>query len=127
MQRQELLSSRRGVRYDVVLEEGALRRAPGGERDVMAAQLDHLAGAMEEGWVDLRIRAPESGKTFSTSSFVLYDFREGPPVVLIEAHAADLYLSTPEDVAAHDKLFKSLNREALDRDASRALVESMRR
>jgi transcriptional regulator with XRE-family HTH domain len=127
MQRQEVLSTRRGVRYEVIIEEDVLRRTPGGERHIMPAQLEHLVSAVQDGWADVRIRRTESVKTVTTSSFVLYDFREGPPVVLYEAHAADLYLSAQSDIEAHEKLFRSLQREALDRDASRALVESMRR
>jgi transcriptional regulator with XRE-family HTH domain len=127
LQRQVALTNGRGVRYDLVVEQDALIRAPGRERDVVPAQLDHLMAAVDGGRIDLRIRPTLDAKEFCTASFVLYDFREGPPVVLYEAHAADLYLSAAADVTAHERLFRNLQREALDRDASRTLIESMRR
>ena len=127
LQRQKALTTGRGVRYDVVVEQDALSRAPGREREVISAQLDHLIAVVDGGRIDLRVRPALDAKEFCTASFVLYDFREGPPVVLYEAHAADLYLSAEADITAHEKLFRSLQREALDRDASRTLIESMRR
>ncbi|KGN31194.1 hypothetical protein N802_04655 [Knoellia sinensis KCTC 19936] len=127
LDRQRAVTQARGVKYSVVLEEQALHRAPGRELDIMPAQMEQLADAIDAGWVDVRIRRTSDAATFSVSSFVLYDFREGPPVVLYEAQAADLYLSAPDDIANHEKQFRAVQREALDRDASRALVESMRR
>lgn len=127
LDRQKAVTQARGVNYAVVLEEQALHRAPGREHDIMPSQMDQIADAVDAGWVDFRIRRAADAAAFSVSSFVLYDFREGPPVVLYEAQAADLYLSAPEDIANHEKQFRAVQREALDQDASRALVESMRR
>ena len=125
-QRQQIVSGG-GVKYEVVVEEDALRRTPGRERDVLPGQLDHLLAAVNAGWVDLRVRPAVGAGVFAATSFVLYDFREGPPVVLCEAQSADLYLSAARDIAGHQRLFRGLQKEALDRDASRALVESVRR
>lgn len=125
--RQALVSTQSSVKYQAVIEEGALHRAPGHERSMLTGQLDLLLSAVDSGWADLRVRTASAASAFATGSFVMYDFRSGPPVVLEEAQTADLYLSDETDVAAYKRLFASLHKEALDQDASRELIESVRR
>lgn len=126
-QRQETLRARTDVSYRVVLEEQALTLSPGAG-SVMATQLDHVLEAMDQGFVDLRIRSQDAtNAVFASSSFVVYDFASGPPVVLAEAQTADLYLSAEADVAAYRGLFTRLQKNALGRKESRAAVESARR
>lgn len=126
-QRQQTLRARADVSYRVVLEEQALALSPGAG-SVMATQLDHVLEAMDQGFVDLRIRPQDAtNAVFASSSFVIYDFASGPPVVLAEAQTADLYLSAEGDVAAYRELFTRLQKNALGRKESRAAVESARR
>ena len=126
-ERQEALRSRRKVAYQVVVEQGVLERSPG-SRETMHEQLTAVLDVVDEGFVDLRIR-PEQGDraAYAAGSFVFYDFAEGSPVVLVEAQTADLYLSSEGDVAAYRRLFRDLQRDALDKDASRLLLERTRR
>ena len=125
--RQGIAAESQDLTCEVVVEEDALLRCPGGDSRLQTGQLEHLLAAIGAGWVDLRIRRAVSATTFVAGSFVHYEFRDGSPVVLVEAQAADLYLSAPADVAAYKELFAHLQSEALDREASSALVESMRR
>ena len=124
--RQAVLSRRPRLSYHVVLDEAALRRWPGGS-DVVSEQLEHLSGAFEARQVDLRIR-PLAGitKTFPMGPFIVYDFVTGPAVAMTEAQTTDLYLSAEPDIAAYRRLFRDLQREALDVGASRDLIEDLR-
>ena len=125
--RQDALRNRRRVVYQVVVEQGVLERSPG-SRATMHEQLSAVLDVVDEGIVDLRIRPAQGDRAaYAAGSFVLYDFAEGTPVVLVEAQTADLYLSSETDVAAYRRLFRDLQRDALDKDASRLLIERTRR
>ena len=127
LERQAVLKKQKGVKYRAVIEEHALTVSPGAG-SILPSQLEHVLEAMDTGFVDLRVR-PRTAENavFTAGSFVLYDFKSGPPVVLAEAQTADLYLSAEADVTAYKKLFSELQRDALDPQASRELVESARR
>lgn len=127
LERQAILKKQRGVKYHAVIEEHCLTISPG-NASIMTGQLERVLEAIDSGFVDLRIRphAAENA-TFTAGSFVLYDFKVGPPVVLAEAQTAELYLSAEADVTAYKKLFAELQRDALDPTASRAVIESARR
>lgn len=127
LERQAVLKKQKGVKYRAVIEEHALTVSPGGG-SILPSQLEQVLEAMDTGFVDLRVR-PRTAENavFTAGSFVLYDFKTGPPVVLAEAQTADLYLSAEADVTAYKKLFSELQRDALDPQASRELVESARR
>lgn len=126
-ERQSLVANEPNTKYQVVIEEEVLRRSPGKAQRILAGQLQHLLTAVESGWVDLRVRTPGDTSTFAIGSFVMYDFRAGPPVVLCEAQTADLYLSAEAEITAYTKLFASLHKEALDADASYELIKKVRR
>lgn len=128
LQRQELMASRKGVTYQVVIDESVLRRSPRVASSDMADQMTSLLDRMSNGYVDLRVvplGRPVS--VFVAGSFVLYDFKAGPPVVLCEAQTADLYLSSERDISAYQRLFKGLWKDALDATGTRHAIESARR
>lgn len=128
LERQRLLGERLGVRYDVVLDEAVLRRSLRTTRVDMASQLERLLERIEEGFADLRVVTLGSTKaTYVAGSFVLYEFKAGTPVVLVEAQTADLYLSAERDITAYERLFEQLRKDALDVDESRRAIESARR
>jgi transcriptional regulator with XRE-family HTH domain len=125
--RQRDLRSAQAVKYRVVIEEGALTRSPG-DAATLLAQLVYASDAVDSGFVDLRIRQEQrQTAAFAAGSFVLYDFKDGPPVVLVEAQTADLYVSAEADVLSYRRLFKELEKDSLDADASRNLIEEARR
>lgn len=127
LQRQAVLKQQKGVKYRAVIEEHALTVSPG-PGSILPRQLEQVLEVIDTGFVDLRVR-PRTAESavFTAGSFILYDFKAGPPVVLAEAQTADLYLSAEADVTAYRKLFSELQRDALDPQASRELVESARR
>jgi hypothetical protein len=125
-ERQEAMR-RRKVTYQVVVEESVLVRSPG-PSTTMQEQLAAVLDAMDDGVVDLRVRpSHQESASYTAGSFVLYDFLEGAPVVLVEAQTADLYLSSEADVTAYRRLFHDLQLDSLDGDSSRRIVEKARR
>jgi transcriptional regulator with XRE-family HTH domain len=128
LQRQDALRKAVRSRYLALIEEEALYRRPGAiSANAMQNQLQHLLRAAQDGFVDLRVRLAQRASTFVAGSFVHYQFKDGPSVVLVEAERADLYLSAPEDVERHERLFTDLREEALDEPASREAIERARR
>ena len=124
--RQAVLSARPGFVYRVVLDEVALRRWPGGS-DVEREQLDHLVNVVTTKQAEVRIRSLGGvTTTFPMGPFIIYDFVKGPPVVMNEGQTTDLYLSAESDIAAYRRLFRDLQKEALDVGASRAFIEDLR-
>lgn len=129
LHRQGLMAARSGkAKYQVVLDESALRRAPLVTSDNMVGQMTALLDRSRSGYVDLRVVPLDRNRAvFAAGSFVLYEFQSGPPVVLCEAQTADLYLSAGRDIAAYERLFKRLWKDALDADGTRQVIESARR
>lgn len=124
--RQQILTGASAPKYAVVLDERAVTRWPG-PVEVMVEQLGHLLETLSSKRVRLRVLGPGGGaKTFALGSFLVYDFLDGAPIAMSEAQTADLYLSAEPDVTAYRRLFKALQKESLDVDASRAHLERMR-
>ncbi len=124
--RQQILRGASAPKYAVVLDERAVTRWPG-PVEVMVEQLGHLLETLSSKRVRLRVLSPGGGaKTFALGSFLVYDFVDGAPIAMSEAQTADLYLSAEPDVTAYRRLFKALQKESLDVDASRAHLERMR-
>lgn len=124
--RQAVLRRTPRIDYRVVMDALALTRWPGGS-EVVSEQLDHLLAEVTAQRVDLRVvPLPRALTTFAMGSFIVYDFSAGPSVVMTEGQTADVYLSADPDITAYRKLFRDLQHEALDVDASRAHIESLR-
>jgi hypothetical protein len=128
MTRQEILTSKTGPKYDVVLDARALLLGVG-DVDLIRAQVLALADrAQALRRLDLRLipfGAVVPG--FSTAGFTVYDFRsaESPPVAWIEAPTGDVYFSAPEDIARYSELFESLQGVALSRGDSVGYLRSL--
>lgn len=128
MHRQEVMDSRKRVKYQVVIDESVLCRAPRVASTDMADQMTVLLDRIGSGYVDLRV-VPLGGRTsvFVAGTFVLYQFTAAPSVVLCEAQTADLYLSAERDIAAYQRLFAGLWKDALDATGTCRAIESARR
>lgn len=124
--RQERLLSRTDFALEVVLDARALMRSPGSEQ-VMADQFRHLAKLPPS--VTLRVLpAGARGGVAVIGSFVIYDFGQtAPVVVLCESQTADLYLSSEEDVATYTQVMDKLAGECLSVEASRAYLGEVSR
>jgi transcriptional regulator with XRE-family HTH domain len=129
MTRQRLLCGEKALRLVCFLDESCLYRVVGG-RDVMDAQLSHLAEMAEHPQVTVRVVPFSRGAHAAESgAFTLLRFPEDelPDIVYVEQLTGALYLDKREDVARHDEALASLAEIALTPAESRERVEKVRR
>jgi hypothetical protein len=115
LKRQDLLSGPRPPRVWSVMDEAALRRPVGG-RDVMRAQLGHLADVTAMPQVTVQIMPfSRGGHAAAGGSFTILRFAEAdiPDVVYIEQLTSALYLDKREDVDHYLEVMNALSTEAL--------------
>jgi hypothetical protein len=115
LKRQDLLSGPRPPRVWSVMDEAALRRPVGG-RDVMRAQLSHLADVTAIPQVTVQIMPfSHGGHAAAGGSFTIMRFAEPdvPDVVYIEQLTSALYLDKREDVDHYLEVMNALSTEAL--------------
>jgi Domain of unknown function (DUF5753)/Helix-turn-helix domain len=115
LKRQDLLSGPRPPRVWSVMDEAALRRPMGG-RDVMRAQLSHLADVTAMPQVTVQIMPfSRGGHAAAGGSFTILRFAEPdvPDVVYIEQLTSALYLDKREDVDHYLEVMNALSTEAL--------------
>jgi Domain of unknown function (DUF5753)/Helix-turn-helix domain len=115
LKRQDLLSGPRPPRVWSVMDEAALRRPMGG-RDVMRAQLRHLADVTAMPQVTVQIMPfSHGGHAAAGGSFTILRFAEPdvPDVVYIEQLTSALYLDKREDVDHYLEVMNALSTEAL--------------
>ncbi|MBC6451322.1 helix-turn-helix domain-containing protein [Actinokineospora xionganensis] len=118
--RQRMLRRPNGPAYEVVLDEIALRRlsAP---PEVMAAQVEHMAGCARESKITVRVlplAAAVRGYVTPRSAFSLYTYPDqgDPRVIAVDTVTTDVVLtSLTEDtqVTRYTNLYKRLRRAAL--------------
>ncbi|MGC4808217.1 helix-turn-helix domain-containing protein [Micromonospora sp. DT233] len=134
LQRQAILERRlpRAPRLEVILAEAALLRTVG-EPATMADQLRRLLAADEMPNVSIRI-LPLTAKMHrgaEAGAFVILDFPLGnratpePPVIYSESWTGALYLDRPEEYAAYEQVWASLDDLALDEAQSRNLINKI--
>ncbi|MEV4769918.1 helix-turn-helix domain-containing protein [Micromonospora humida] len=131
MQRQSLLTRRlpAAPRIEVVISEAALLRIVG-DRPTMAEQLRHLLDVGERDRVTIRVLPLSVGlhRGVEAGTFVMLEFPLGnratpePPVVYSESWTGALYLDRPDEFAAYEKVWASLDQLALDEGQSRNLI-----
>ncbi|MFI1192503.1 helix-turn-helix domain-containing protein [Micromonospora sp. NPDC020750] len=134
LQRQALLTRRlpAAPRMDVVISEGALLRIVG-DRPTMAEQLRHLLDVGEHASVSIRVLPLSVGlhRGVEAGTFVMLEFPLGnratpdPPVIYSESWTGALYLDRPEEFAAYEKVWTSLDQLALDEGQSRHLINKI--
>jgi transcriptional regulator with XRE-family HTH domain len=115
LKRQDLLTSTNPPQVWSVLDEGALRRPVGG-RQVMRAQLKHLAEVARMRHVSIQV-VPfhRGGHAAAGGSFTVLRFSEPevPDVVYLEQLTSALYLDKLEDVDHYLEVMNHLSTEAL--------------
>jgi transcriptional regulator with XRE-family HTH domain len=102
LQRQRILDSGRDI--TLLMTEGALRWQAGGPA-VMAEQLDHIADVSKRAGVRVGVipwTTPVG--VFPLHGFSVYDSR----VVMVGTRVATAFLTDPQDVTEHEKLFGEL-------------------
>ncbi|WP_431883515.1 helix-turn-helix domain-containing protein [Micromonospora gifhornensis] len=131
LQRQALLHRRlpRAPKLEVILAEAALLRTVG-EAATMADQLRHLLEVGELPNVSVRVLPLTAGihRGAEAGTFVILDFPPGkrttsePSVVYCESWTGALYLDRPEEYAAYEQVWASLDDLTLDEAQSRQLI-----
>ncbi|MFF3865443.1 helix-turn-helix domain-containing protein [Micromonospora sp. NPDC001898] len=134
LQRQSLLTRRlpAAPEMKVVISEGALLRIVG-DRPTMAEQLRHLLEVGERKSVSIRVLPLSAGlhRGVEAGTFVMLEFPLGnratpePPVIYSESWTGALYLDRPDEFAAYEKVWGSLDQLALDEGQSRHFIDKI--
>ncbi|MGC4749669.1 helix-turn-helix domain-containing protein [Micromonospora sp. DT201] len=134
LQRQALLHRRlpRAPKLKVILAEAALLRRVS-DAATMAGQLRHLLEIGKMPNVAVRVLPLTAGthRGAEAGTFVILDFPTGkrtipePPVVYCESRTGALYLDRPEEYAAYEQVWASLDDLTLDEAQSRRLIDKI--
>ncbi|MFY1700842.1 helix-turn-helix domain-containing protein [Micromonospora sp. WMMA1923] len=134
LQRQKLLARRLPPPpvLEVTLSEAVLIKTVG-DSPTMVEQLRHLHEVSERSRVSIRVLPLAAGLHSGAvaGAFVMLDFPPGnrstpePSVVYSESLTGALYLDRPDEFASYERVWKSLNRLALDREQSRELINKL--
>ena len=129
LSRQQVLLKEDRPRLWAVIDEAVTRRVVGGPA-IMAAQLQQLAEAAEQGKTTLQVVPFSAGTHAGTSGpFVILGLPgpDEPDLVYVETLAGDIYLEARADVDRYTLAFDRLLAAALHPDDSIALVEAAAR
>jgi transcriptional regulator with XRE-family HTH domain len=129
MKRQQLLTQPDAPELWAVLDEAALRRAPGG-RMVMRAQLEHLLQITDLPNVTLQIVPFDVGPHAAAGGpFTILRFSEPdlPDLVYLEQLHSALYLDQPDDVISYTTVMNQLCVQAETGSASRERLRALLR
>ncbi|MCX4474009.1 helix-turn-helix domain-containing protein [Micromonospora sp. NBC_01655] len=134
LQRQSLLTRRlpAAPEMQVVISEGALLRIVG-DLPTMAEQLRHLLEVGERDSVSIRVLPLSIGLHcgVEAGTFVMLEFPLGnratpePPVIYSESWTGALYLDRPDEFAAYENAWGSLDQLALDEGQSRHFIDKI--
>jgi transcriptional regulator with XRE-family HTH domain len=128
--RQRMLRRPGGPRYQVVIDELAVRR-PAAATTTVQAQLDHLVDVGHHGkQVTIRIlplAVPIAGHAVPRSSFSIYRYPDpgDPVVVAVDTVTSDLVLTQPTEVGHYLTLYERLQDAALNPTDSLDLLASI--
>jgi transcriptional regulator with XRE-family HTH domain len=129
MKRQQLLTQPDAPEVWAVLDEAALRRAPGG-RMVMRAQLEHLLQITDLPNVTLQIVPFDVGPHAAAGGpFTILRFSEPdlPDLVYLEQLHSALYLDQPDDVISYTTVMNQLCVQAETGSVSRERLRALLR
>ena len=115
---------------DVILNEAILRRPVGGPQ-IMARQLERLAGSSNLPNVSIRVLPFSAGlhHGLMTGPFVILRFplngdgREAEPTtVYVDGYTGDLYLDKPSEIDRYKEAYASISGSSLDEPSSIKLI-----
>jgi transcriptional regulator with XRE-family HTH domain len=134
LQRQSVLTRRLPAppRLEVVLSEAVLLRVVA-DKPTMVEQLRHLLEVTELPNVSIRVLPLAAGphRGAVAEAFVMLDFPIGnrntpePPIVYSESWTGALYLDRPDEVAAYQNIWTSLEKLALDEGQSKHMINKI--
>ncbi|MGH3771121.1 MAG: helix-turn-helix domain-containing protein [Pseudonocardiaceae bacterium] len=123
--RQSLLSRERPADFTFYVHEFALRLPVGGAA-VMPEQLQHLLRMSVRRYLTLRVVPVVLGAHAAmTGAFTLLEFADFRPVVYLESEASSLFLETPVEVDAYQRVLEALAKTALSEEESRELIAAL--
>lgn len=131
MLRQDLLTHRQPpLQLRAVLDESVLLRSFGG-RDIMYAQMRHLAHMAELPNIDLRVLPLRRDSALMADSFVRFEFdsegendnRKLVDVVCTESLKTELYIEGETDTYPYRRFFRRVLVTSLPPDKSRGLIQ----
>ncbi|MFJ9156056.1 helix-turn-helix domain-containing protein [Streptomyces griseoviridis] len=128
MKRQEILLRPKPARLWAIIDESVIRRVVGSGR-VMREQLDRLLEAVESPHITLQVMPFSKGAhTAALGSFVIIGGPEPAlDVVYVDFHTGSLFLEKEEELSRYRLAFEYLQAQALDMEASSALIQSARK
>jgi transcriptional regulator with XRE-family HTH domain len=112
--RQEILHQA-GRSFEFLLTEAALRYRPG-PREVLTAQLDHLAAVVTLETISFGvIPADAEMHAITRCGFILYEDRidDQPPFAIVETPHASLYANDPADIAIYRSQLAAFRQSAV--------------
>ncbi|MFJ4541746.1 helix-turn-helix domain-containing protein [Streptomyces tibetensis] len=128
MKRQHLLSRPKPLHLWAILDESVVRRVVGSPA-VMKEQLDRLLEANESPHVTLQVLPFSKGAhAAALGSFVIIGGPESAlDVVYVDFHTGSLFLEKEEELERYRLAFEYLRAQALDMEASSALIHRARK
>ncbi|MEU0223927.1 helix-turn-helix transcriptional regulator [Streptomyces sp. NPDC006284] len=128
MRRQEILNRPKPPRLWAILDESVIRRVVGSP-DVMKEQLGRLLEANESPHITLQVLPFSKGAhSAALGSFVTIGGTESAlDVVYVDFHTGSLFLEKDEELERYRLAFEYLRAQALDMEASSALIHRVRK
>lgn len=128
MKRQEILSRPKPLRLWAILDESVIRRVVGSP-EVMKEQLDRLREANESPHITLQVLPFSKGAhAAALGSFVIIGGTESAlDVVYVDFHTGSLFLEKDQELERYRLALAYLRAQALDMEASSALIQRARK
>ncbi|MFB7606410.1 helix-turn-helix domain-containing protein [Streptomyces gardneri] len=124
LNRAQILKDATRPEFWVVLHENTVVTPVGGPA-VMAEQLDHIAGLIQERWVLVTVVPRSAGAHASMNGMLrLMEFSDQPPTAYTETSFSGTLLDDPAVVKRAQRAYDLLRVTALSPAASLALIES---
>lgn len=128
MKRQEILTRSKPLRLWAILDESVIRRVVGSPQ-TMGEQLDRLLEANESPHITLQVLPFSKGAhAAALGSFVIIGGTEPTlDVVYVDFHTGSLFLEKDEELERYRLAFEYLRAQALDMEASSAMIHRIRK
>lgn len=120
--RREVLTSRKPVRYNALVGEGALLE-PIGSAEVMTEQFRYLLSMAERQNIDLLVVPRDVGwHPGSAGPFMLYRFPDASPVIYFEHYSSGAFIPDKDEVDVYCKVIDVIRDLALSASDSRRFI-----
>ncbi|PPS82102.1 helix-turn-helix domain-containing protein [Streptomyces sp. MH60] len=128
MKRQEILTRPKPLRLWAIIDESVIRRVVGSPQ-TMKEQLDRLLAANDSPHTTLQVLPFSKGAhAAALGSFVMIGGAEPAlDVVYVDFHTGSLFLEKDEELERYRLAFEYLRAQALDMEASSALIHRVRK